>query len=63
MISEAALALALEHDKLPAMGKEGGVLTPMTAFGDVLVERFRRSGRFEIESEIIVGGEESRKTR
>ncbi|EIN06379.1 hypothetical protein PUNSTDRAFT_136243 [Punctularia strigosozonata HHB-11173 SS5] len=63
MISEAALALALEHDKLPAMGQEGGVLTPMTALGDVLVDRFKRSGRFEIESEVIVGGEESRKTR
>ena len=39
MIAESALALALEHDKLPVLGKKGGVLTPMTALGDVLIER------------------------
>lgn len=41
MISEAALAIALEHDKLPALGRQGGLLTPMSGLGEVLVERFR----------------------
>ncbi|KAG0703333.1 Saccharopine dehydrogenase-domain-containing protein [Suillus ampliporus] len=62
MISECALALALDGAKLPQMSKGGGVLTPMTAFGDVLIERLRRSRHIDIESELVVGTE-PRKTR
>ncbi|KAH0828998.1 Saccharopine dehydrogenase-domain-containing protein [Lanmaoa asiatica] len=54
MIAECALCLALEADRLPAFAKRGGVLTPMTAFGDVLIERLKVSGRITIESEAIL---------
>ena len=59
MISECALALALDGAILP---QSGGVLTPMTAFGDVLIERLRKSKCIDIESELLVGTE-PRKTR
>ncbi|TFK63996.1 hypothetical protein BDN72DRAFT_901918 [Pluteus cervinus] len=37
--------------KLPVLAREGGgVFTPATAFGSVLVERLRATGRFEFES-------------
>ena len=39
MLGEAALALALDGDRLPPAA---GVLTPATALGDVLVDRLRR---------------------
>ena len=41
MLGEAALALALDEDKLPATA---GVLTPATAIGNVLAERLRAAG-------------------
>lgn len=43
MLSESALALALDSDRLPGQ-PAGGVLTPATALGEVLVERLRRAG-------------------
>jgi short subunit dehydrogenase-like uncharacterized protein len=42
MIGEAALALALDRTRLPAI--EGGVLTPATGIGDALVRRLRTAG-------------------
>lgn len=42
MLGEAALALALDRDALPA--SEGGVLTPATGIGDALVTRLRNAG-------------------
>jgi hypothetical protein len=36
-------------------------LTPMTAFGDVLIERLRGSKLIDIESELV--GTQPRKTR
>lgn len=47
MFAEAALALALERDKLP---DRHGVLTPASAMGDVLTERLRVAG-MRIEAE------------
>jgi short subunit dehydrogenase-like uncharacterized protein len=41
MLGEAALALALDGDRLP---DAAGVLTPATAMGDVLAERLRAAG-------------------
>jgi len=41
MLGQAALALALDTDRLPA---GGGILTPATALGDVLVDRLREHG-------------------
>ena len=52
-VSEAALALVLDKDSLPPFGKRGGVLTPMTAFGDVLVRRLNTCDRISIESEVL----------
>lgn len=43
-LCEAALSLALNPDQLPGGPKRGGVLTPATGLGDVLVERLRRAG-------------------
>ncbi|BCJ49425.1 hypothetical protein Asp14428_09000 [Actinoplanes sp. NBRC 14428] len=50
MFGEAALALAVDRDSLPPSG--GGVLTPATALGDVLVDRLRAAG-VEITSRIL----------
>ena len=41
-LCESALALALAEADLPAL--EGGLLTPATALGDVLIERLQRVG-------------------
>jgi short subunit dehydrogenase-like uncharacterized protein len=41
LLGESALCLALDADRLP---EGGGVLTPATAMGDVLMERLRVSG-------------------
>ncbi|AKU16427.1 saccharopine dehydrogenase family protein [Luteipulveratus mongoliensis] len=42
MLGESALCLALERDRCPLpAGVTGGVLTPATALGDVLVERLK----------------------
>ncbi|HET8888007.1 MAG TPA: saccharopine dehydrogenase NADP-binding domain-containing protein [Candidatus Angelobacter sp.] len=43
-LCEAALSLALNADQLPGGPKRGGLLTPATGLGDVLVERLRRAG-------------------
>ena len=54
---ESSLSILLDFDKLPKLGQEGGVLTPMSALGDVLVDRLERTGRFEQYSEIFVDSE------
>jgi short subunit dehydrogenase-like uncharacterized protein len=41
MLGEAALTLALDRDKLP---DRKGVLTPISAMGDALVDRLRAAG-------------------
>lgn len=41
MLAESALCLAVDRARLP---RRAGVLTPATAFGDVLVERLRAAG-------------------
>lgn len=67
MISESALCLllppasisaekAVSYDPismLPDYGRQGGVLTPMTAFGDVLIHRLVETGRFEFNSGVM----------
>jgi short subunit dehydrogenase-like uncharacterized protein len=44
MVCESALALALNTDELPTLAGRGGVLTPATALGGVLVRRLREAG-------------------
>lgn len=51
--AESALALLFESERLPALASKGGILTPMSALGDVLIERLKDTGRFEFTSEII----------
>ncbi|KAF9478098.1 saccharopine dehydrogenase [Pholiota conissans] len=38
---------------LPALGRQGGVLTTMTAFGDELIRRLEETGRFEFSSSVV----------
>lgn len=64
MISEAALSILLNYTELTPLAHEGGILTPASALGDVIVKRLEKSGKFRFESEIIVGGEvEEKKVR
>ncbi|KAJ7935359.1 Saccharopine dehydrogenase-domain-containing protein [Mycena leptocephala] len=64
LISEAALALALApRETLPPIGRRGGVLTPATALGDVLIDRLVASGRVTFESKVVAArSEEGKKT-
>lgn len=43
-VCEAALGLALDGEALPGGPRRGGLLTPATALGDVLVRRLRGAG-------------------
>ena len=43
-VCESALALAIDADALPGGRARGGVLTPATGLGDVLVNRLRKAG-------------------
>jgi short subunit dehydrogenase-like uncharacterized protein len=43
-LCESALCLAVNTDALPGGAQRGGVLTPATGLGDVLVERLRQAG-------------------
>jgi short subunit dehydrogenase-like uncharacterized protein len=43
-LCESGLALAEDGDRLPGGATRGGVLTPATALGGVLVERLKRAG-------------------
>ena len=43
MLAESAICLATQRDQLP-VGKEGGVLTPASSMGQVLVERLQKAG-------------------
>lgn len=49
MASEAALAL-LDTSILPWIAQHGGVLTPATALGDVIVSRLSDAGFWVIKS-------------
>ncbi|KAF5321959.1 hypothetical protein D9619_001578 [Psilocybe cf. subviscida] len=73
MITESALCLLLPLaserktrtqtdyiQALPEFAHKGGILTPMTAFGDALIQRLEESGRFEFSS-TVVGDASARK--
>jgi short subunit dehydrogenase-like uncharacterized protein len=60
MIAESALSIVFSFDKLPHLGRRGGILTPMSALGDVLIERLKGSGKFEFESEVMGEGSPTR---
>ncbi|EJD36810.1 hypothetical protein AURDEDRAFT_92562 [Auricularia subglabra TFB-10046 SS5] len=62
MAAESALALLLHpREELGPLAARGGMLTPVTALGAVLPDRLRRTGIFEIASEIV--RDEDQKTR
>jgi short subunit dehydrogenase-like uncharacterized protein len=44
MVCEAALSLALQFDDLPGGAKNGGLLTPASGLGEVLLTRLRATG-------------------
>ena len=54
MVAESALCL-LNPSKLSPLAQEGGVLTPMSALGDVLIKRLKATGKFEVDSEVLEG--------
>lgn len=49
MLTESALSIIKSPKDIP--GKEGGVLTPATAFGQILVDRLKANGGmlFEVQ--------------
>jgi len=55
-LCESALSLALNADQLPGGQQRGGILTPATGLGDVLVERLRKAGmRLETSEALFTG--------
>jgi short subunit dehydrogenase-like uncharacterized protein len=50
MLVESALSLSLDHEDLPPIGQQGGLLTPATAMGDVLVKRLQKNKLFNLET-------------
>ena len=59
MIAESALGLALPPPKgveLPPLGKTGGVLTPSTGLGMVLIERLKQSEKVFWDAKIYNTG-------
>ncbi|KAL0574907.1 hypothetical protein V5O48_007051 [Marasmius crinis-equi] len=59
-MAECAMAL-LDTGSLPELARRGGILTPATAFGDVLVKRLEANERMTVHYEVHKGTEESRK--
>jgi short subunit dehydrogenase-like uncharacterized protein len=56
LVSETRSANHNKKDNLHALtplARKGGVLTPMTAFGDVLIRRLEETGKFEFSSSIV----------
>jgi short subunit dehydrogenase-like uncharacterized protein len=51
-LCESALGLALNAGELPGRSQRGGLLTPATGLGDVLVARLRQAG-MKIEVDVI----------
>ena len=51
-VCESALCLAVDFDRLPGGAARGGILTPATGLGDVLVERLRQAG-MELKVEMM----------
>lgn len=47
MVAESALCIIKNLNDLP--GKEGGILTPSTAFGNVLLDRLRHNNGMVFE--------------
>ncbi len=44
MLTESALCLLLSREELPAETQQGGVITPATAFGNILINNLKMYG-------------------
>ncbi|GAA93482.1 hypothetical protein E5Q_00123 [Mixia osmundae IAM 14324] len=55
MLSECALCIIHDYADLPSLAHEGGPLTPSTAFGNVLVDRLQKTGKFTFSAEEYTG--------
>nr|XP_018999967.1 uncharacterized protein I203_07496 [Kwoniella mangroviensis CBS 8507]OCF63428.1 hypothetical protein I203_07496 [Kwoniella mangroviensis CBS 8507] len=53
LLAESGLSILLNLQFLPPITKQGGLLTPSIAFGDILLDRLNRSGQFQVTSEIV----------
>lgn len=51
LISECALSIVLDYERLPPLARTGGPLTPASALGHVLVERLEGTGSFSFTAE------------
>ncbi|KAF8190797.1 Saccharopine dehydrogenase-domain-containing protein [Pholiota molesta] len=51
--SKTAVAQKDNIHALPALARQGGVLTAMTAFGDELIHRLEETGKFEFSSSVV----------
>jgi len=40
-------------NNLPLLARRGGLLTPTSAFGDVLIKRLEETGMFQVSSEVL----------
>ncbi|PVG01740.1 hypothetical protein CPB86DRAFT_698875 [Serendipita vermifera] len=54
---ESALTLLFDRDQLPAVGKDGGIVTPMSGLGDCLVKRLLSSGYITYDTHTLVPDE------
>ncbi|KAF5366000.1 hypothetical protein D9758_006690 [Tetrapyrgos nigripes] len=56
MMADGALALLFNKSSIPTFARQGGVLTPATAFGDAIVERLQKNPRFSLKCEVVKDG-------
>lgn len=52
MLTEAALTIVHDKDRLPELARKGGFLTPSTALGDAYIKRLENTGIFHFGSEV-----------
>ena len=53
----------LDDASLPPLAQVGGILTPATALGDVLIRRLEATDRMHFESDIVRLDDENREDR
>ena len=51
------------NPSLPPLAHSGGLLTPSTALGDVLLQRLVKTGKFSVETAVLDGDVEQRESR
>ncbi|KAF5365928.1 hypothetical protein D9758_006689 [Tetrapyrgos nigripes] len=56
MMADCALTLLFDASSLSMIARRGGILTPATAFGNVIVERMQKNPRFNWTCEVVRDG-------